>query len=351
LEYRHQPVFSGVDTDLKSRLLPVLYAHQQANLSMKPSRINVSIGTTAVLGLADVPMAVAPTTAYLMLGGRCLMNCAFCAQARESQAGTLRLSRVTWPEYDLDTVVDCLAGAAARGDVRRACLQVTVSADAFAHTLALLRAVKEESDLPFDVAILPQDLDQVRQLLDAGADHVGFGLDAACERVFRRVKGGSWKRSLDMIRESAATFPGRAALHLIVGLGETEHDMVERIQWAHDLGVTVGLFAFTPVRGSHLAGLPPPSLSSYRRIQAACWLIVHGLSRVETMVFNGTGQLLDLGGTLPATGEPFQTSGCPDCNRPYYNERPGGVIYNYPRPLAAGEALRAIQEMEIEVGC
>lgn len=318
---------------------------------MKPSRINVSIGTTAVLGLADVPMAVAPTTAYLMLGGRCLMNCAFCAQARESQAGTLRLSRVTWPEYDLDTVVDCLAGAAARGDVRRACLQVTVSADAFAHTLALLRAVKEESDLPFDVAILPQDLDQVRQLLDAGADHVGFGLDAACERVFRRVKGGSWKRSLDMIRESAATFPGRAALHLIVGLGETEHDMVERIQWAHDLGVTVGLFAFTPVRGSHLAGLPPPSLSSYRRIQAACWLIVHGLSRVETMVFNGTGQLLDLGGTLPATGEPFQTSGCPDCNRPYYNERPGGVIYNYPRPLAAGEALRAIQEMEIEVGC
>jgi biotin synthase-related radical SAM superfamily protein len=318
---------------------------------MKPSRINVSIGTAAVLGLADVPMAVAPTTAYLMLGGRCLMNCAFCAQARESRAGALRLSRVTWPEYDLDAVVDCLASAAARGDVRRACLQVTVSADAFAHTLALLRAVKEASDLPFDVAILPRDHDQVRQLLDVGADHVGFGLDAACEHVFRRVKGSSWRGSLALVRESAGTFPGRVALHLIVGLGETEREMVERIQWAHAQGVTVGLFAFTPVQGSHLADSPPPPLSSYRRLQAARWLIVHGLSRFETMAFNESGQLLTLGGTLPATGEPFQTSGCPDCNRPYYNERPGGVMYNYPRPLAAAEAQRAIEEMEIEVEC
>ncbi len=318
---------------------------------MKPSRINVSIGTAAVLGLADVPMAVAPTTAYLMLGGRCLMNCAFCAQARESRAGAFRLSRVTWPEYDLDSVLDCLASAAARGDVRRACLQVTVSADAFAHALALLRAVKEESDLPFDVAILPRNLDQVRQLLDAGADHVGFGLDAASEQVFRRVKGGSWRGNLALIRESAGTFPGCVAVHLIVGLGETEREMVERIQWAHDLGVTVGLFAFTPVRGSHLADLPPPSLSGYRRLQAARWLIVHGLSRAEAMTFNGSGRLLDLGGPLPTTGEPFQTSGCPDCNRPYYNERPGGVMYNYPRPLAAAEALRAMEEMETEVEC
>ncbi len=37
--------------------------------------IRVSIGTAGVLGLAQVPMVVAPTTAYLMLGERCVMNC------------------------------------------------------------------------------------------------------------------------------------------------------------------------------------------------------------------------------------------------------------------------------------
>ena len=313
--------------------------------------LNVSIGTAAVLGLADVWMAAAPTTAYLMLGGRCLMNCGFCAQARESQASALNLSRVTWPEYPLDLVVARLSEAVARGDIRRACLQVTVTRTSFEHSLELLRAVKAASAVPFDVAILPQDLAQVRKLVEAGADHFGFGLDAACERIFRQVKGGNWAHSLSLIQDTARAFPDHAALHLIVGLGETEKEMVGRIQWAHDLGITVGLFAFTPVRGTHLADRPPPALASYRRVQAARWLIVHDLARAGEMAFDEAGQICRLAGVLPGGGEPFETSGCPDCNRPFYNEQPGGPLYNYPRALTAEEAAQALQEMEIETRC
>jgi biotin synthase-related radical SAM superfamily protein len=310
--------------------------------------VNVSIGTAAVLGLASVPMAAAPTTAYLMLGGRCLMSCAFCAQARDSRAGALNLSRVTWPEYRLAEVVERLAQAAARGAVRRACLQVTATADAFDQALAFLRAVKAASPVPCDIAILPRDLDQVRRLVEAGADHTGFGLDAACERVFRQVKSGDWGRSLALIEATARAFPGRAALHLIVGLGETEQEMVERIQWAHDLGVTVGLFAFTPVRGTRLADRPAPDLAAYRRMQAARWLMAHDQARAGAMSFDADGRLTALGEPLPASGEPFRTSGCPDCNRPFYNESPGGTMYNYPRPLTAEETVRAAMEMELE---
>jgi biotin synthase len=317
---------------------------------MTPATINVSIGTAAVLGLARVPMAVAPTTAYLMLGGPCQMTCAFCAQARDSKASALTLSRVTWPEYPLDSVVERLAQAAADGAVRRACLQVTVTAAAFAQALAVVQAVKAASPAPFDVAFLPHSIDQVRQIVEAGADHIGFGLDAACERVFQQVKGGNWAPSLALIEQAAQTFPGRVALHLIVGLGETEQEMVERIQWAHDRGVTTGLFAFTPLRGTRLAGLTPPPLAVYRRMQAAHWLIAHGLARVEGMAFDAQGCLLDLGAPLPASGEPFQTSGCPDCNRPFYNEQPGGILYNYPRPLTVEEASQAVQAMELREG-
>ena len=46
-------------------------------------------------------------------------------------------------------------------------------------------------------------------------------------------------------------------------------------------------------------------------------------------------------------GQAFQTSGCDDCNRPYYNERPGGLIYNYPRQLTPLEVAKAIWECEI----
>jgi biotin synthase-related radical SAM superfamily protein len=308
-------------------------------------RIQVSVGTAAVLGLAKLPMAVAPTTAYLMLGGRCLMNCAFCAQAWESEASDLHLSRVIWPEYNLDDVACRLAAAANRGDFRRACLQVTVTVRSYEQSLAVLAAVKARTGVPFDVAILPRNLEQVGGLIEAGADHIGFGLDAATERVFAQVKGGNWQRSLSLIEDTARAFPGRAALHLIVGLGETEREMVERFQWAHDLGMTVALFAFTPVRGTALAGQPPPTLPVYRRLQAARWLVVHDSVRVEEMTFDAQGRLLNLGAVLPPGGEPFRTSGCPDCNRPFYNERPGGPLYNYPRPLTAAEAARARAEM------
>ena len=46
------------------------------------------------------------------------------------------------------------------------------------------------------------------------------------------------------------------------------------------------------------------------------------------------------------TGEPFVTSGCPGCNRPYYNEKPGGPIYNYPRQPLPDE----IAELERQIG-
>lgn len=315
--------------------------------STAPATINVSIGTATVLGLARVPMAVAPTTAYLMLGGRCQMNCAFCTQARDSRASAMSLSRVIWPEYPLDSVVERLAQAAAQGAFRRACLQVTVTAAAFAQALTVVHAVKAASAIPFDVAFLPYGIDQVRQIVEAGADHVGFGLDVACKRVFDQIKGGDWAHSLALIEQTARTFPGHVGLHLIVGLGETEREMVERIQWAHDRGVITGLFAFTPLRGTHLADRPPPPLAVYRHMQAALWLIAHDLACFDEMAFDPQGRLLDLGALLPATGEPFQTSGCPNCNRPFYNERPGGILYSYPRPLTTEETMQAVQAMEL----
>jgi biotin synthase len=314
--------------------------------------VNVSIGTAAVLGLADVAMDVAPTTAYLMLGGRCVMDCAFCAQARSSQASALKLSRVTWPEFDQAQTLALLARAVERGGIKRCCLQVTVGEGYFQRTLEVIRAVRETCDVPVDAAILPRGMAQVEELLAAGVDHIGFGLDAACERVFQRVKGGSWARSLSLIEEAARRFPGHLAVHLIVGLGETEREMAEMIQRMHDLGLVVGLFAFTPVRGARMEDVSPPPISTYRRMQVAQYLITNSLAHVGDFAFSPTGQLLSF--SLPrlpeilADGVAFQTSGCPDCNRPFYNERPGGPMYNYPMPLTSPQIEAAIEDVKRE---
>jgi biotin synthase-related radical SAM superfamily protein len=324
-------------------------------------KINVSIGTAAVLGLADVKMDAAPTTAYLMLGGRCRMACAFCAQARTSHASALnpstssgqRLSRVTWPPFDEGEVLNRLAEAAIQGDFRRVCLQVTVGQDYFRRTLELAEAVRGVCDLPVDAAILPRNVDQVEALLAAGVEHIGFGLDAACERVFREVKRSDWRRGIKLVEEAACRFPGHVAVHLIVGLGETEREMAEMIQQMHDLGAIVGLFAFTPVRGTAMQDHPPPPLDTYRRMQVARYLISHDLATLGDFSFSAEGRLISFGrpdlARILADGVAFQTSGCPDCNRPFYNERPGGPLYNYPRPLKAAEASRAVTELTVEI--
>jgi biotin synthase len=43
------------------------------------------------------------------------------------------------------------------------------------------------------------------------------------------------------------------------------------------------------------------------------------------------------------SGAPFLTSGCPDCNRPYYNEKPIGPLYNYPRKISQKEKEEIIK--------
>jgi len=233
--------------------------------------------------------------------------------------------------------------------MKRCCLQVTVAKGYFQRTLEVIRAVRETCDVPVDAAILPRDMAQVEELLAAGVDRIGFGLDAACERVFQRVKGGSWARSLSLIEEVARRFPGHLAAHLIVGLGETEREMAEMIQRMHDLGLIVGLFAFTPVRGARMEDASPPSISTYRRMQVARYLIANDLARVGNFTFSPAGQLLSLNfPRLPeilADGAAFQTSGCPDCNRPFYNEHPGGPMYNYPKPLTLQQTKAAIEEL------
>jgi len=279
------------------------------------------------------------------------MHCAFCTQAQDSRAPSETLSRITWPSFPREEVVSALAEAFCQEGIHRCCLQVTVSKDSFSQTLTLLREIKSACQVPVDISFLPRDMGQAEALFGAGLDHLGFGLDAAAEHVFRKVKGGSWTRIWELMETIAHRFPGHVAAHLIVGLGESEREMLRTVQALHDLGIVIGLFAFTPVPGTSMAGQPPPPLAGYRRVQVARWLIVRDVARMADFTFTSGGQLQCLGRPdwrqLLTNGDVFCTSGCPDCNRPFYNERPGGAMYNYPRPLTPEEVAVALDVCDL----
>jgi len=318
--------------------------------------IRVSIGTAELLGLKHTTSQVLPTTAYLMKGEHCSNNCSFCTQAKDSAGSLARLSRVTWPEYPLDEVLERLVVGFERGFVKRICIQVVQCDDSRATLTRIISEIKGRlPEVPLSISAAPDSLDSIKEILKAGADMVNLSLDGSSQSVYEKVKKGSWDRVWSQLTDAAAAFPGRIRTHLIVGLGERERDIAETVQRCKDMGIGVGLFAFTPVKGTSLEDKPQPPLTSYRKLQAAVWLIEHKLTRAEQFYFDCRGCITDFGisgDTLKSilrSGKAFETSGCPACNRPYYNESPRQEPYNYPRPLTEDETKQAVEAVLAEL--
>lgn len=307
-----------------------------------PKKVRASAGTAAVLGLIACSAEVLPTTAYFLLGSRCRRDCAFCPQARSSRSRADLLSRVTWPEVALDTAIERLASR----PVKRVCLQLTDSRDAAVAVDAFLGLAKT---IPVCVSATGIDLAQAARLLRDGVERITLPLDAATPEIYAQVKGQPrWDITLRQLEELAMSFPGRVGTHLVAGLGESEEEFLRTVDRLVRTGLTVGVFAFTPVAGTKLANRPQPPLDSYRRLQVGHHLLRTGKGDFTGFRFR-EGRLVATGldrrdlAEVLADGEAFRTSGCPDCNRPYYNERPGGTCYNYPRPLTAQEASREVE--------
>ncbi|MEO2151756.1 MAG: radical SAM protein [Thermococcus sp.] len=291
--------------------------------------VRVSYGTAIAMGLIRAKLLAKPTTAYLMTywPGRCKNDCAFCAQARSSRANLDRLSRVTWPAFELEKVIKALPN----GRFGRICLQTIDYPGMLDDVLALLRAFKP-LNLPVSVSITPVSRETLEEFKGLGVDYVGVGLDVASERLFGEIKPDfEWDEMWNFAERVVDVLgPGKALIHIIVGLGETDRELVEVFKRAYAIGADVSLFAFTPLKGTGLENLEPPSIERYRKVQLARWLVERGLG--NRIIFNGDSiEGFDLAG-IEVPPAVFATHGCPSCNRPYYNERPKKEPYNFPFP-------------------
>jgi biotin synthase-related radical SAM superfamily protein len=316
--------------------------------------VRVAFGTGVVLGLWRGQLSVAPTTAHFMTyyNGRCNANCQFCPQARGSTADLKMLSRVVWPISELGKFLAAL-GKNSNG-FKRVCIQAVNYPRVVDDLCEFVARVKSVCNLPISVSCQPLKAGDIQKLAGTGAERVSVALDAATPELFERIKGGfyTWEDHIQALERARGVFDDRVSTHLIAGLGESEEEMARAIQLLHDQGITIGLFAFTPIAGTTLADHPQPGISSYRRIQLARFLITSNMSRAELMYFDG-GRIVGFGteqGVLNRTidsGEPFRTSGCPDCNRPFYNEYPRGPIYNYPRKPTSKEIEKIKTELSL----
>ncbi|MGA1793184.1 MAG: radical SAM protein [Thermoplasmatota archaeon] len=319
---------------------------------MSIDTIRLSIGTAIVLGLKKGALPVPPTTAYMMVGSECVNNCAFCTQARDAVGNADMLSRVIWPAFAEDEVLEALGRVEGTG-LSRICLQCLIDPTAMSELPGTVKRLRTASELEVSVSISAVDNEMLSKLKEAGTDRIGIALDGASEQVFDRIKGKgvgnpySWEGNWRSLGSALEIFgKGKVSTHIIVGIGETDRDIIDVLSRCREIGILASLFAYTPMKGTKDIG-PPPELSRYRSMQIARALIMEK-GETEGFRFDPSGKLTGL--PLNRTehdldlGRVFMTRGCPDCNRPYYNERPRGPMYNYPRRLRSEEWERAFEE-------
>jgi biotin synthase len=302
---------------------------------MKLNKIRLSIGSAIALDLADgrVDDRVEMTTLYLMLDHICMGSCSFCTKAD----GTL--SRICWPAYDLDDVLEAISSYH-RGE--RICVQCPLYPKMVDDLGVLLKRLDGLSKI--SISIPPPSPKKLKRLLPL-VDRIGIALDCADEELFYRIKGYPWEKTIDSIR-CAIGLKGDVTSHLIVGLGEDDLSLYNAMRLLISLGAYPALFAFTPLEGTEFAKRARPKIERYRAIQSLHFLLTS--SRDPKPRFRG-GKLiyLDLDGVERRA---FMTSGCLSCNRPFYNETVLGPIYNYPWELDDGEFEKCIEEAMRYVG-
>ena len=316
---------------------------------MSVDKIRVSIGSASVLGLYNsTRFKVPPTTCYIMTfnSNQCIANCGFCPQGRESKGSDEFLSRINWPVFPFKDFLTKLNYLAPSKRFKRLCIQTLNYPKNVQDVREIIIKIREKSDIPISVAIPPIKKKWLLELKNLGLERIGIALDASTPEIFEKVKGKgvngpyTWVSHFSALKEALDVFSeGYVTTHLIVGLGESSKDIINLIHELNSLKIRVGLFAFTPIKGTKLERSPPPDLLSFRKIQLGRYLIVNENKHLKDFTFNIEGDIVkvninkrDLAQIINQT-DAFLTTGCPGCNRPYYTSRPAGPIYNFPKEL------------------
>lgn len=324
-----------------------------------PEYVQMSTAAALTLGIMDGRMHRTSCTRCLNLlltyPEGCRANCAYCGLARHREAdrdyADRNFIRVDWPAVPLAQAIDIVAKDGAASAFHRMCISMITHPRSDEDTRTVLKAWTDRIDpatIPVSILSNPTTMTRadVAQLKDLGADIFTVALDAATPEIFERTRGKgvqsphSWAKYWEILSDARDIFgPQKFGAHIIVGMGETEHDVLRLVQKLVDQGGHSHLFCFFPEKGSLMDHLPATPRDQWRRVQLARYLIDYRGGRVENMKFDDAGRVVDYGiaqselDAIVGEGIAFRTSGCPGkfrddvsaCDRPYGDSPPSNI--------------------------
>lgn len=328
-----------------------------------PQYVQISSAAAITLGVTTGRMYGCSCTRCLNLlltyPEGCRANCAYCGLARHREAerdfADRNFIRVDWPAVPMDVIVDKVAGDVENSPFHRMCISMITHPRSDDDTVAVLKNWTERIDpdaIPVSILSNPTTMNRgdVVKLKDLGADIFTVAIDAATPEIFDRTRGKGvqsphkWDKYWEIMLDARDVFgPQKFGAHIIVGMGETEYDVLQLVQQLVDLGGHSHMFCFFPEDGSLMDHLPATPRDQWRRVQLGRYLLDYCEKRVDHMKFDDQGRVTDFG--IPRSelddiidaGIAFRTSGCPGkfqedisaCDRPY-GDSPPSDIASYP---------------------
>jgi biotin synthase len=231
------------------------------------------------------------------------------------------------------------------------------------------RVKRQAPAVPLSALVSATTLNEERLhvIKEAGADIIGVGLDAVTEELFDETRGKkakgphNWEYHWRIIRAARDIYgPMKVNCHLIVGLGETDKELVDMFYQLKEEQIAGYLFSFNPEPGTAMQDVSRSPIHRMRRIQLVKYLIENKDLPREALSFDENGNIarLDAPDTMVEvavnTGLPFMTNGCPDragevaCNRPYGSYRPGEEYRDYPFVPDMNDIVVIRQQMKLE---
>jgi biotin synthase len=328
-----------------------------------PEYVQMSTAAAITLGVMGGKMHRCSCTRCLNLlltyPEGCRANCAYCGLARHREAdrdyADRNFIRVDWPAVPVAEIVERVARDGAASPFHRMCISMITHPRSDEDTVTVLKAWTSRIDpsaIPVSILSNPTTMERadVARLRDLGADIFTVALDAATPAIFDRTRGKGvqsphkWEKYWEVLLDARDVFgPKKFGAHIIVGMGETEQELLTLVQRLVDLGGHSHLFSFFPEQGSLMDHLPATPRDQWRRVQLARYLIDYAGVRVEQMTFDAEGRVTGYGLSdaevekVVGEGVAFRTSGCPGkfrddvsaCDRPYGDSPPSNIA-SYP---------------------
>jgi len=301
----------------------------------------------------------------------CRSDCGYCGLARTRPGAYEDKSfiRVEWPLVATADLVERMGTHEAR--LTRLCISMVTNPSAYHDTCDITARIRDRVATPLSILVAPPTLNRrkLEAFAELGVDMIGIGLDAVTEELFRRIRtdvpaggaGLSWAKYWEVVDDARELFgPWKVNCHTLVGLGETDADLVDLFVRLRDREIFSYLFCFNPEPDSRLADHPKSPIRRWRRVQLAKHLIETSGFAPEQFSFDGEGNLTRLEGDpsvideAVGSGIPFMTNGCPGaggepgCTRPYGSYRPSEPFRDYPFVPDATDLADIRSQMRLE---